>query len=104
MIQIARTYPVMTLDGTVCHFWQSLGGILVTADTEGDFILLKWLCGMQYSLHIIADTLKLKKWEKINNSVFGTLQAPQEVQRKQDPTLFIKICTIDICTHQESCF
>lgn len=45
-----------------------------------------------------------KKWEKINDSVFGTSQAPQGVQRKQDPLLFIKICVIGICTHQESYF
>lgn len=59
---------------------------------------------MQYRPHIIAETLKLKKWGKINNSVFVTSQAPQGIQRKEDPVLFIKICAIGICTHQELCF
>lgn len=61
------------------------------ADSEGDFTLQKWLCGLQLSPSITADTLKLEKKEKINDPVFGFLEAPQEIQRKQDSVLFIKI-------------
>jgi len=42
----------------------------------------------------------MKKQEKL---ITLSLEAPQAVQRKQDPVSFIKIHAVNFCTYQASC-